>query len=115
MSLLTNWCAYLSEDSPDWYESVEEDVDPPPFCIKFVKAGSRLGYRWESYDGDKPCEVNWLDQEPERESSDYEKYIEELEQINRQVHMFRGFHQPPTEEEYNRLYGGSSDEDNSVI
>jgi len=92
----------LMEGSPDWYESVD-DYETPPFCIKFVKAGCRLGYRWESYYGDNPCEVNWLDPEPEIESSDYEKYIEELEQINRRVHMFRGFHQPPTEEEYIRL------------
>jgi hypothetical protein len=48
--------------------------------------------------------VNWLDPEPDRENSDYDEYIEELEQINSEVYMFRGFHQPPTEEEYIRLW-----------
>ena len=92
----------LIDDSPEWYESVE-DSNRFPFGIKFVKAGSRVGYRWESYDGDNPCEVNWLDPEPDRESNDYAKYIEELQEINSEVHVFRGFHQPPSEEEYNRL------------
>jgi len=61
----------------------------------------------------KPCEVNWLDPEPDRESSDYAKYIEELQDINSQVGLYRGFHQPPTEEEYYGLleeYADESDE-----
>jgi hypothetical protein len=44
--------------------------------------------------------VNWLDPEPGRESNDYEKYIKELQEIGGQVDIYRGFHQPPTEEEY---------------
>jgi hypothetical protein len=105
VSLVKNWCAILSEDSPDWYELPPEigNEDDTPFLIRFVKAGSRLGYRWQNMH-DEPCEVNWLDPEPDRESSDYSKYTEELEQINSQVYtLFRGFHQPPTEEEYHRL------------
>ena len=47
--------------------------------------------------------MNWLDAEPDRVSSDYEEYIEELQEIERSVRMYRGFHQPPTEEEYQRL------------
>jgi hypothetical protein len=92
----------LSYDSPDRYDSVDEGRLSPPFCIQFVQAGPRLGYRWENsiY---SPCEVNWLDPEPDRESSDYAKYIEELQQINAEVDLYRGLHQPPTEEEYNRL------------
>jgi hypothetical protein len=93
----------LVEDSPDWYEPAFEDDDDTPFLIKFVKAGSRLGYRWESYFGDNPCEVNSLDPEPDRENTDYDEYIEELKEINSDVRMFRGFLQPPSEEEYNRL------------
>jgi hypothetical protein len=90
----------LSEDSPDWYESeIDESF---PFDISFVEAGSRIGYRWEgSYSS---CEVNWLDPEPDRESSDYGKYIEELQEINRKGgNLFQGFYRPPTEEEYNRI------------
>ncbi len=96
------WFGKLSEDSPDWYEPVEEDGDTPPFKIIFVKAGPRIGYRWTTSFGN-PCEVNWLDPEPDRESSDYAQYIEELSKYS-QVGMFKGFHQPPTEEEFNRLW-----------
>jgi hypothetical protein len=100
------WCGVLSEDSPDWYEYTDEPFvaidDTPPLYIRFVEAGSRIGYRWES-DYGIPCEVNWLDPEPDRQSSDYDEYIEELQEIEHQVTMYRGFIQPPTEEEYNRL------------
>jgi hypothetical protein len=100
------WDGRLSYDSPDWYESLDEDEgDSPPFKILFVKAGPRIGYRWEGYGGDNPCEVNWLDPEPVVESGDYAKYIEELQEINSQVYFYRGFHEPPTEEEYNRKWG----------
>ena len=48
--------------------------------------------------------MNWLDPEPDRESSDYEKYIEVLQSIEKhgRADFYKGFHQPPTEEEYNR-------------
>ena len=99
------WTRYwkLSGDSPEWYEITNEYDETPPFYICFVKAGSRIGYRWENIDGTNPCEVNWLDPEPDRGSSDYEKYIEELQEIQGEVGMYEGFHQPPTEDEYNRL------------
>jgi hypothetical protein len=107
------WYAMLSEDSPDWYDIPEEcyEILPyyicaydetPPFHICFVKAGSRTGYRWETKNF-KPCEVNWLDPEPDRESGDYGKYVKKLQEMNSKVEFFKGFHQPPTEEEYNRL------------
>ena len=47
--------------------------------------------------------MNWLDPEPDRESSDYWQYIEELQKIENEVRFYRGFHQPPTEQEYHRL------------
>lgn len=99
---ITHWCGQLSEDSPDWYESGEYEA---PFQIRFVEAGPRLGYQWgvSDYDGDSPCEVNWLDPEPDRESGDYKKYVKELTWIENKIEIYRGFHQPPTEEEYNRL------------
>jgi hypothetical protein len=95
----------LSSDSPDCYEAAgeDEDADSPPFFICLVEAGPRLGFRWETNCGN-PCEVNWLDPEPDRDSSDYHEYIEELQQIESQVGLYRGFHQPPTEEEYNKLH-----------
>jgi hypothetical protein len=112
LAILKEWHGDLSADSPDWYAPEDEDTDSFPFYIQFVKAGSRLGYqwrRWETYNNNR-CEVNWLDPEPDRGTSDYGKYIEELEQINSEVCMFRGFHHPPTEEEYNRLIEEYEDE-----
>jgi len=114
--LLTDWFGELSEDSPDWYY-VDDDFDynAAPFCIVFVQAGPRIGYRWESYRNDvhSPCEVNWLDPEPGRESNDYEKYIKALQEIEGQLDIYRGFHQPPTEEEYYRLWAEREESSNS--
>ena len=101
LSMLEDWYGELWEGSPDWYDS-RDDYFTPPFDINFVQAGSRVGYRWVN-GMHSSCEVNWLDPEPERESDDYAKYIEELQEINSQVNTYRGFHQPPSEEEYDRL------------
>jgi hypothetical protein len=108
-TLLKYWFGKLSEDSPDWYDAEyggNFGYNAAPFDIVFVQAGPRIGYRWESDTTDTPipCEVNWLDPEPGRESNDYEKYTEELQEIEGQVDIYRGFHQPPTEEEYYRLW-----------
>jgi hypothetical protein len=108
LSMLKYWYGRLSEDSPDWYESAA-DLKYPPFNVRFVKAGSRIGYRWETdrYYGiagtSRVCEVNWLDPEPNRESNNYGQYIEEMQEIDSEVKMYKGFHQPPTIEEYDRL------------
>eukprot|EP00985_Skeletonema_marinoi_P017197 scaffold9363_cov75-Skeletonema_marinoi.AAC.4 len=109
--LIESWHASLSEDSPDWY-GLDDEFDEyyvgdgaafpsPPLDVCLVAAGSRVGYRWETFDGNHPCKVNWLDPEPDRESSDYEKYIKELRVIERQVRFFQGFQQPPSEEAFN--------------
>ncbi len=83
---IEDWYGVLSSDSPDWYESVEEDEDEetPPFYIYFVEAGPRIGYRWETFDG-RYCEVNWLDPEPESDSSDYEDYVSDYQRIQREI------------------------------
>jgi hypothetical protein len=98
LSMLQHWDGTLSKDSPDWYESIPER-------ISFVQAGSRIGYRWEDKKkrGGDSCEVNWLDPDPDRESSDYAKYAEDLQKIESRVTIYKGFQQPPTEEEYRRL------------
>ena len=106
-NLLNYWCGKLSGDSPDWYYVDDDYYDNiAPLYIVFVQAGPRIGYRWESDTTDTPipCEVNWLDPEPGRESHDYEKYTKELQEVEGQVDIYRGFHQPPTEEEYDRLW-----------
>jgi hypothetical protein len=112
ISMLKGWHGTLSEDSPDWYESVEDDFDTSPLHISFVTAGNRVGYRWTTFNG-YGCEVNWLDPEPDRDSAGYGKYTEDLKKIY--VSIFKGFHQPPTQEEYKaimeRVYAESSDDD----
>jgi hypothetical protein len=115
LSKAFNWT--LSKDSPDWYDW-EIGCPPPPFYLQFIQAGSRLGWSWCSSfrRGDHSCEINWLDPEPSSDSSDYEAYIEELRRIdyieelqrieghrNRDRDFYRGYHRPPTEQEYLRL------------
>jgi hypothetical protein len=103
---------YISRHSPDWY--ISHVLESPPVCIHFVQAGSRVGYRWENSVrlhlnpcpfnlNPCPCEVNWL-AEPAKESSNYEQYIKESHKIEQEVVIYRGFHQPPTEEEYHQLW-----------
>jgi hypothetical protein len=109
ISIMEDWYVSLSKESPDWYSNIRIFCDlfaQPPFYIRFVQAGSRIGYRWETkgFGRKNSCEVIWLDPEPDSKSSDYATYIEELQEINSEVKMYRGFHQPPTEEEYSRLY-----------
>ncbi len=105
------WYGALSEDSPDWYERADEDEDTPPLYVRLVEAGSRVGYRWESGSGYrwesgvwKPCEVNWLDSEPDRQSNDYGEYVEAMREFASQVSIYRGFHEPPTEEVYHKVW-----------
>ncbi len=100
---MKNWCGGLSEDSPDWYESADE-FHTPPFDVVFVKAGSRLGYRWVTGDGDNPSEVNWLDPEPESGSIGYEDYLADYNRIQGEISLYRGYYEPPTEEQYTLLY-----------
>jgi len=99
-----NW--YLSESSPDWYE--EEFDYLFSFCI--VRAGSRLGWRWERRFGipklEHHFEVKWLDPLPDKKSSEYGSYIQALQEIEsdmNQYPFFRGYREPPTEAVYNRL------------
>eukprot|EP00984_Skeletonema_dohrnii_P036950 scaffold38511_cov200-Skeletonema_dohrnii-CCMP3373.AAC.2 len=80
--LLKDWYSMLSRDSPDWYPcSIDVYQSTVPFDVHLVQAGSRVGYRWITTFCNHPCEVIWLDPEPHRESIEYEKYIEELQQI----------------------------------
>lgn len=101
-----DWRANLSEDSPDWYESVDEDILTPPFSIRFVEAGSRIGYRWEGdYDNlCTSCEVNWLDPVPESGGIGYEDCLADYNRIQGEIGPYRGYYEPPSEEEYTLLY-----------
>ncbi len=95
----------LSRDCHERYDSNgERGHPPPPFSIRFVQAGSRVGWRWKANScTTNSCEINWLDPEPDRESSDYELYAQELLSLQEDVFCFEGYHQPPSEDDYKRL------------
>jgi hypothetical protein len=101
--IMSSWSGKLSEHSPDWYDSADDDDDTPPFHLRFIEAGSRIGYRWET-EYDIPCEVNWLDPEPESGSREYEDYISDYQHIQGEISLYRGYYEPPTEEQYTLLY-----------
>jgi hypothetical protein len=102
----------LSGDSADWYDWDEEGDNPePPFSLQIVQAGSRRGWSWCTHAWFfHSCAINWLDPEPCSESSHYEAYIEELQHIEKKITFYRGYRQPPTEEEYRRLCLGMWDQ-----
>jgi hypothetical protein len=96
----------LSEESPDWYERRDNTKPPPPFDIQLVQAGPRFGWRWTDEDDDgNSCEINWLDPEPERGTCGYEAYANYIQHPDETIAVtfYKGFHQPPTQEEYIRL------------
>ncbi len=98
-SLAFGWS--LSKESPDWYARDEGNGGPsPPFRLRFIKAGSRLGWSWCSLCYHS-CEINWLD--PESRSDDCETYEEDLRSIEQCIDFYRGYHQPPNELDYRRL------------
>jgi len=97
----------LSEASPDWYDweeryDWESETPPPPFNLRFVRAGSRRGWSWCSDNGHS-CEINWLDPEPSSESNDYATYAEQLQRVQWDIDIYRGYYEIPTEDEYLRL------------
>ncbi len=99
-SLFDQCVWYLSHSSPDSYVSLsfaETYLPPAPLEFTFIRAGPRLGWRWTQ------CEVNWLDPEPDRRSSEYGRYTKELRRIQRNAMFYSGYWEPPTEEEYWRL------------
>ncbi|KAK1734522.1 hypothetical protein QTG54_014770 [Skeletonema marinoi] len=105
-------CAFdwrLSKDSPDWYEYDNRKGYPqPPFGLQIIRAGSRLGWSWCTFNrtNGHSCEINWLDPEPNSESSDYGAYTKDLQLVYQRISFFRGYHEPPTAEQYRRLCDG---------
>eukprot|EP00984_Skeletonema_dohrnii_P034510 scaffold33581_cov220-Skeletonema_dohrnii-CCMP3373.AAC.2 len=112
------WDAFrwkLSGQSPDRYDRVSGSP-APPFDLQHIQAGSRFGWSWfheEFTRHSYSCEINWLDPEPSSESDDYEAYIEALQRVERREDMdfYRGYHEPPTEQQYRRLCEGLQQRD----
>jgi len=98
--LFSDWRWYLSRESPDWYDGYH-DLNCPdhPFTVDFVRARSRLGWRWRNEDGDS-CEINWLDPELDRIC---DADTRSLQRIQEEIGFYKGHYHPPTAEEYNRL------------
>eukprot|EP00984_Skeletonema_dohrnii_P024924 scaffold14060_cov71-Skeletonema_dohrnii-CCMP3373.AAC.1 len=95
----------LSGQSPDRYAGIIGNQSPP-FDLQLIRAGSRRGWSWCSFGSENErhsCEINWLDPEPSSDSSDYVAYIEDLQRVERNIDFYRGYYNPPTEDEYNRL------------
>ncbi len=119
---MEDWHWLLSAESPDWYDGSMYS-HPPPFYIRFVQAGPRIGYRWTSHlrpehGMNRSCEVNWLDPEPDRETTGsyyYGFYMQELRKVLSQENFYRGFHQPPTEEEYHSRLGLEEHSDSDSV
>eukprot|EP00985_Skeletonema_marinoi_P007725 scaffold3445_cov80-Skeletonema_marinoi.AAC.6 len=103
----------LSEGSPDWYDG---EVDAwgnyhyhplPPFSLQIVHAGgSRRGWSWCTFYDGPSCEINWFDPEPS--SDDEATYFEklQLQRIEQRIDFYRGYHEPPNQQQYCRLCEG---------
>ena len=48
--------------------------------------------------------MNWLDPEPESGSIGYEDYVTDYRRIQDEIGLYRGYYEPPTEEQYIILY-----------
>lgn len=108
-------------------------IPPPFVFELVTLGGTRLGWRWrcnfpsqdrwyfcdngdphdphdpDDYEDSYPsyvfesCEINWLEPEPDRGSIEYEEYKLQFRSLEEEIHFYRGYHNPPTEDEYNRL------------
>ncbi len=94
----------LNRESEEFYEANCHHTRDPPFHVEFKKVGKRQGWKWTNCVNGGDCEMNWLDPEPDKNSDDYADYVKELKEANRrEVGFYRGFHEPPSEEEHRQL------------
>lgn len=94
---------YLSHLSPQYYDHhyCGHSSRKPPLRVEFVKAGSRLGWRWTNGVKGGSCETQWLDPEPNSTDEGYKKYLQELKHsIHNDVDIYRGFKSPPNRQEH---------------
>ncbi|CAJ1935190.1 unnamed protein product [Cylindrotheca closterium] len=93
----------LSEDSPQHYAADGHPPRDPPFEIEFVRAETRLGWRWTNCMAHGSCETNWFDPEPDPTDPRYDAYLIHFERLAKDVSFYEGFHSPPTQMQYEEL------------
>ncbi|KAL7545260.1 hypothetical protein ACHAWF_014158 [Thalassiosira exigua] len=94
----------LAADSADRYERDVFRFIHPPLLLHTVRAGPRLGWCWTNGDPKGCCEINWIDPPPDSHDKKKSWYLRELEHVEKDVVIFRGFHKPPTQVEYNDMF-----------
>lgn len=95
--VFTNMRLGLSLDSPERYDNNVHHSRKMPAHVEFVQAGSRLGWRWTNCVFGGACETNWLDPKPANPSL---RYTKELQKVADKVKFYKGFFDPPTQEEH---------------
>ncbi|KAL3934212.1 MAG: hypothetical protein SGBAC_010024, partial [Bacillariaceae sp.] len=93
----------LAETSTQHYQFGGHHSRVPPFNVEFVKAGPRLGWRWTNCVSGGSCETHWFDPEPNPSGPEYDIYVKEVEDVQRGVEFYAGFHVPPTQMEHDEL------------
>ena len=94
----------LSLDSPERYHNdVHHSRDMPNFA-ELVQAGPRSGWRWTNcVSGGGCCEPQWFDAEPNPSDDNYDVYLKELKEVEKDVGFYKGFVTPPSQEEHLEL------------
>jgi hypothetical protein len=93
----------LTNDSPDRYDRRNSII--PPFMMRLVTWGKRMGWRWSNGTEGGDCEVTWFDPEPQPGSDGYEAYMKDKEcgEPKQENSIFKRFSEPPSEDEYVEL------------
>ena len=91
------WC--LAEDSPDYYWFHALGAPYPPFQFQIARVGSRMGWRWHDGEGNT-CDMNWLDPEPRDVAMDITSTTKPNRVRIRVADIYKGYYQPPAEDEY---------------
>jgi len=101
----------LSERSADFYGFANEDLGynmghAPPFTLKIVKAGPRVGRRWKNTEkyNKHICDVLWLDAMPTG-GDDVSEFNEAVQVLgaDRKGNLYKGKCAPLSEDAYNDL------------
>ena len=94
----------LSFDSPERYHNDVHHSRDMPSHAKLIQAGPRSGWRWTNcVMSGGSCEAQWFDAEPNPSDDNYDVYLKELKEIEKDVGFYKGFVTPPSQEEHLEL------------